>query len=227
MPLPHTVLAHRQTACRLSAGQILFGVNTTVMRTIHRHTRPQKFIFCLLLTFTLLLLTVFAAVPENGVNTPMLGSDHSTAERGNMRNRSGDHGAANAVTDAAGAVGDAVSDAGDAAGEIIGDVGDAAGDLVSDAGDAIGNAADAIGGAVDGNSAANNGTVNGNTANDNKTDQAMPFDTHTVDNPAGTAGTVTTNDAPSGMNWIWILILVAAAAAIFFLILMPRRSREM
>ncbi len=202
------------------------------MRTIHRHNRPQKFIFCLLLTFTLLLLTVFAAVPENGVNTPMLGSDHSTAERGNMQNRSGDHGAANAVTDAAGAVGDAVSEAGDAAGEIIGDVGNAAGELVSDAGDAIGNAADAIGGAVDGNpadgnTAANNDTVNGNTANDNKTDQATPFDTHTVDNPADTAGAVTTNDAPSGMNWIWILILVAAAAAIFFLILMPRRSREM
>ncbi len=237
MYLPDTVLAHRQAACRLSAGQILFGVNITVMRTIHRHTRPNKFVFCLLLTFTLLLLTVFAAVPENGVNTPMLGSDHSMAERGNTRNRSGDQGAANAVTDAAGAVGNAVSEAGDAAGEMIGDVGDAAGELVSDAGNAIGNAADAIGGTVGGNTAdgntaggnnaATNGTDNNNTVNDNNNNQATPFDTHAVDDPAGTAGTVTTNDAPSGMNWVLILILVAAAAAIFFLILMPRRSREM
>ncbi len=193
------------------------------MRFPTKHTRPSKFVFCLLLTFVLLLLTVFAAIPENGGNTPMLGSDHSTSEHGGMQNKSGgNQSAGNTVTDAAGAVGDAVSEAGSAAGDIIGEVGDAAGELVSDAGNAVGNAADAIGGTVGGNSASDNGTAGGD-----RVDQATPFDTHAVDNGAGASGTVTTDDAPAGMNWILILILIAAAAAIFFLILMPRRSREM
>jgi len=185
------------------------------MRTMHRHTRPAKYVFCLLLTFVLLTLTVFAAVPENGVNTPMLGADDSTTGHRTPQNRSGDTGAANAVTDAADDVGDAVSEEGDKVGEVIGDVGDAAGELVSDAGNAVGNAADAIGGAIGGDAAA-----------DNRTDQATPFDTHAVDTPSNASGTVTKDDAPAGMNWIFILILIAAAAAIFFLILMPGRSRE-
>ena len=120
------------------------------MRTIKRHTRPQKAVFCLLLVTVLLCLTVFAAVPENGVNTPMFGAGE-THSHDSARNRSGDNGAANAaedvVTDAADAIGGAVSDAGNAVGEVIGDIGEAAGEVVSDAGNAIGDAADAIGGA--------------------------------------------------------------------------------
>lgn len=198
------------------------------MRTIKRHTRPQKSVFCLLLVTVLLCLTVFAAVPENGVNTPMFGAGE-THSHDSARNRSGDNGAANAaedvVTDAADAIGGAVSDAGNAVGEVIGDIGEAAGEVVSDAGNAIGDAADAIGGAVTDKS--NSG--NQSNADENKADAAMPFDTHAVDVPgnATTSGTVTNEDAPAGAGWIWILILIAAAAAVFFLILMPKRSREM
>ncbi len=198
------------------------------MRTIKRHTRPQKTVFCLLLVAVLFCLTVFAAIPENGVNTPMFGAG-DTNSHGNTRNRSGDNGVANAVTDAADAIGGAVSDAGDAAGEVIGDIGHAAGEVVSDAGNAIGNAADAIGG-TNGGAVTDRNTVGGQSnASDNKADTAMPFDTHAVDAPgnATTSGTVTNEDAPAGAGWIWILILVAAAAAVFFLILMPKRSREM
>lgn len=194
------------------------------MRTIKRHTRPQKAVFCLLLVTVLLCLTVFAAVPENGVNTPMYGAGE-THSHDSARNRSGDNGVANAAEDAAGAIGGAVSDAGNAVGEVIGDIGEAAGEVVSDAGNAIGDAADAIGGAVTDKS--NSG--NQSNASDNKADAAMPFDTHAVDAPgnATTSGTVTNEDAPAGAGWIWILILIAAAAAVFFLILMPKRSREM
>ena len=198
------------------------------MRTIKRHTRPQKAVFCLLLVTVLLCLTVFAAVPENGVNTPMFGAGE-THSHDSARNRSGDNGAANAaedvVTDAADAIGGAVSDAGNAVGEVIGDIGEAAGEVVSDAGNAIGDAADAIGGAVTDKS--NSG--NQSNADENNADAAMPFDTHAVDVPgnATTSGSVTNEDAPAGAGWIWILILIAAAAAVFFLILMPKRSREM
>ena len=194
------------------------------MRTNKRHTRPQKAVFCLLLVTVLLCLTVFAAVPENGVNTPMFGAGESHSHD-SARNRSGDNGVANAAEDAAGAIGGAVSDAGNAVGEVIGDIGEAAGEVVSDAGNAIGDAADAIGGAVTDKS--NSG--NQSNASDNKADAATPFDTHAVDAPgnATTSGTVTNEDAPAGAGWIWILILIAAAAAVFFLILMPKRSREM
>lgn len=194
------------------------------MRTIKRHTRPQKAVFCLLLVTVLLCLTVFAAVPENGVNTPMFGAGESHSHD-SARNRSGDNGVANAAEDAAGAIGGAVSDAGNAVGEVIGDIGEAAGEVVSDAGNAIGDAADAIGGAVTDKS--NSG--NQSNVSDNKADAAIPFDTHAVDAPgnATTSGTVTNEDAPAGAGWIWILILIAAAAAVFFLILMPKRSREM
>ena len=194
------------------------------MRTNKRHTRPQKAVFCLLLVTVLLCLTVFAAVPENGVNTPMFGAGE-THSHDSARNRSGDNGVANAAEDAAGAIGGAVSDAGNAVGEVIGDIGEAAGEVVSDAGNAIGDAADAIGGAVTDKS--NSG--NQSNASDNKADAATPFDTHAVDAPgnATTSGTVTNEDAPAGAGWIWILILIAAAAAVFFLILMPKRSREM
>ena len=194
------------------------------MRTIKRHTRPQKSVFCLLLVTVLLCLTVFAAVPENGVNTPMFGAGESHSHD-SARNRSGDNGVANAAEDAAGAIGGAVSDAGNAVGEVIGDIGEAAGEVVSDAGNAIGDAADAIGGAVTDKS--NSG--NQSNVSDNKADAAIPFDTHAVDAPgnATTSGTVTNEDAPAGAGWIWILILIAAAAAVFFLILMPKRSREM
>jgi len=222
------------------------------MRTHTRQTRPIRIVFCLLITSVLLCLTVFAAVPENGVNAPMLGdshsaANHSTQDRGTARNRSGDTGLANAVTDAAGAVGDVVSDAGDAVSEVVGDIGNAAGEVVSDAGDAIGDAADAIGGTVDGaigdtngNAGVNNGTgANGepsadgtvtgnqNSTADNNAGTAKPFDTHSAENTTGASGTVTKEDTPAGMSWILILILIAAAAAIFFLILMPKRSRDM
>ena len=221
------------------------------MRTHKRQTRPMRVGFCLLLVSVLLCLTVFAAVPENGVNTPMFGDSHSAAnsgaeDRGTAKNRSGDTGAANAVTDAADAVGDVVSDAGDAVSEVVGDIGHAAGEVVSDAGDAIGgavNSADgsatgSANGSADGNNGAvtngensADGTVTGNqnSTADNRGDTAMPFDTHSAENAgnASTAGTVTKEDTPAGMSWILILILIAAAAAIFFLILMPKRSRDM
>lgn len=202
------------------------------MRTHTRQTHPRGYVFCLLLVSVLLCLTVFAAVPENGVNAPMLGDRPNTADRGTARNRSADTGAVNAVTDAVGEIGEAVSDAGNAVGEVIGDIGNAAGEVVSDAGNALGNAADAIGGTVNGANGGNsaNGTITGNQNNtaDSKAEAAMPFDTHSAENTTGASGTVTKEDtAPAGMSWILILILIAAAAAIFFLILMPKRTRDM
>ncbi len=111
------------------------------MRTSKRHARPKKSVFCLLLVTVLLCLTVFAAVPENGVNTPMLGAG-DTHDHDSTRNRSGDNGAANAVgdavTDAADAIGGAVSDAGNAAGEVISGIGEAAGEVVDGAANAVG-----------------------------------------------------------------------------------------
>ena len=201
------------------------------MRTHTRQTHPKGVVLCLLLVSVLLCLTVFAAVPENGVNAPMLGDRPNTADRGTARNRSADTGAVNAVTDAVGEIGEAVSDAGNAVGEVIGDIGNAAGEVVSDAGNALGDAADAIGGTVNGadGGISADGTIAGNQNNtaDSKADAAVPFDTHNAENTTGASGTVTKEDTPAGMSWILILILIAAAAAIFFLILMPKRTRDM
>ena len=215
------------------------------MRNPGNNTRPIRLAFCLCLTCLLLLMTVFAAVPENGNNAAMPGTARTEAtDRGTNRaqnSRTGDNNPVmGAVTDAADAVGDMVSDAGDAVGEIggavgdvvsdagdaVGEIGGAVGDVVSDAGDAAGDAADAIGGGVSGNT----GTVPGTNADKNTAGSAVPYDDQasavTPGNP-GAAGTVAAQNSTNSFSWVWILILVAAAAAIFFLILMPRQSREM
>ena len=191
----------------------------------NKHTRPAKYVFCLILTTLLFLLSVCAVAAENSINTPMLGSDYSAnsqtgqsspADKNNTRNNG--RNAAEAVTDAANAVGEAVSDASNAVGDIVGDIGHAAGEVVSDAGNAVENAADAIGGAIAGTPSADGAPGN-----------AMPFETQNAADAGGpvSGSTTTTEKTPAGVNWILILILIAAAAAIFFLLLMPKREREM
>ncbi|MBE6658106.1 MAG: hypothetical protein E7604_06655 [Ruminococcaceae bacterium] len=213
------------------------------MRNRKKFACPIKYVCCLCLTCVLLCLTVFAAVPENGNSAPVMGADRTAGEGMSDNGRTGeDHPIMGAVTDAADAVGDVVSDAGDVvgdvvsdAGEVVGDIGNAAGDAVSDAGDAVGDMAGDIGGSV--NDAANAddqntspGAAVGGTQSENTPGTALPYDNSAADvtpGNAGAANSATAQNPGSSFTWIWILILVAAAAAIFFLLLMPRRGREM